>query len=165
MAQRSAVKGMRIYTGLLATWVALAATSSPTHAQKIVLDSDLAALVRKLVVESVNGGGYHASQIFVARDSLSESIMRLAGIPTDTATHLNCPGSTDANGNVQPGILGYVVSLKLTGDGDTREVSILKLCTFVYRGGGHGFYQGEDYEVKRENGHWRVTRLLRGVIT
>ena len=88
----------------------------------------------------------------------------VAGTRT-TAAKLNCPGSTDANGNLPAGSLGYVVSLKLSGDGDTREISVFKSCTFVSRSRARGFYQGQDYEVKRQDGHWRVSRVLRAVIT
>lgn len=162
---RAPSKAIRFIVSLLASFVALAAIRSPLPAQIVALDADLAALVHKLVVESVNGGGRHPSQVFVAADSISAAIMRVAEIPADSTRNLTCPGSSDANGGVPTGPLGYMVKLRVNGEGDSREVSVFKACTFVYRGAANGFYQGEDYEVKREHGRWRVARLLRGVIT
>lgn len=150
---------------LLVSFVAITAIGSPLVAQKTELDRDLAALVHKMVIDSVNGGGRHPRQVFVAADSISGAIMQVAEIPADSTRNLTCPGSTDANGVVPAGPLGYMVKLRVNGEGDSREVSVFKACTFVFRGAANGFYQGEDYEVKREHGRWRVTRLLRGVIT
>jgi hypothetical protein len=72
----------------LVSFVAIASIGSPLVAQKTDLDRDLAVLVHKMVVDSVNGGGRHPSQVFVAADSVSASIMGVAEVPVDSAMDL-----------------------------------------------------------------------------
>jgi hypothetical protein len=51
------------------------------------------------------------------------------------------------------------------GEGDSRVISLTKSCSFMYRGDEHGFMQGSEFEIKRANGHWRITRQIGGFIT
>lgn len=144
---------------------ALFSPGSPTGAQQPALDPDLARLVRTLVVDSMSGTRRYPRQVFAPADSTSRSVMRLAGVPLDTATNLNCPGSTDTTGDVFSGILGSVVKVGVSGKGNSRKISVRRSCTFVYRGGPREFRHSVDFEVKRENRHWRVTRRFNVVIT
>jgi hypothetical protein len=82
-----------------------------------------------------------------------------------TPAHLDCPGSTDANGDAERGVLGYAVKLSITGTGDTRVMSLGKGCNYVYRGRGRGFYELVHFELMRKKGRWRVTRRVMDLIT
>jgi hypothetical protein len=72
---------------------------------------------------------------------------------------------------VPSGPLGYLVRVRVNGEGDTREVSVNKACRFIYCGRTSGFstanafYEMVDFEVKREGSRWRVTRWLSWAIT
>jgi hypothetical protein len=130
-----------------------------------VPDRDLVTLLHTLIVGKVSGGGRSENDVFIPADSTSASIMRLAEVPIHAPTKLNCPGGTQANGERVGETLGYIVKVSMTGEGDTRIVSLRKSCSFIYRGKGRGFFNASDFEVKRENGHWRVTREMNRMIT
>lgn len=148
----------------VATSIALGVISC-ARTGNIAPDRDFAALLHTIVVDYVNGGGRNPNQVFVAEDSASAAVMRIAGVPVHPSTELNCPGSTDSSGDVVTGVVGYVVRLSIAGAGDTRVVSLRKSCTFVYHGRGRGFFEALDFEVMRSRGHWSVTRRMNHLIT
>lgn len=85
--------------------------------------------------------------------------MRLAQIPIHEPAKVYCPGGTEANGDRAQGTLGHVVQVSVKGEGDTRLVFISFSCW--YRGmEERPFAQGSFFEIKREHGHWRVTRQI-----
>lgn len=133
--------------------------------QSVAPDRDLVALLHGLIVGAVNGGGRSQNDVFVPADSTSASIMRLAEVPIHASTVLNCPGSTDSNGDVVTGVVGYIVRVSIAGAGDTRVVSLRKSCIYVYRGRGRGFFEALDFEVMRSRRHWSVTRRTNHLIT
>jgi len=148
-----------------ATSIALIVVACAQPSQNDAPDRDLVTLLHTLIVGTVTGGGISPNEVFVPADSTSASIMRVAEVPIHEPTKLNCPGGTEANGELVRGTVGYVVDMSITGEGGTRVVSLHKSCSFKYRGEEHGFLQGSDFEVKRENGHWRVARVMNQMIT
>jgi hypothetical protein len=91
--------------------------------------------------------------------------MRIAEVPIQPPIQLNCPGSTDAKGDIARGVLGYAVKVAITRTGDAHVVSLNKACPFVYRGRVRGFYEALNFDLMRKTGHWRVTRRMNQVIT
>lgn len=142
----------------LVTLVAHAASPFTLAAQK---DADgLGALIRELVVNSLQGGGARAGALFVAADSASATLVRLADISlAPRPSTLVCPGSTEADGQPSPSPVGYVVQLALAVAPDTtaRQLQITKSCGFHYRGRVRGFAEGGTWELRRERGRWRAT--------
>jgi hypothetical protein len=154
---------LRRHAVAISTALTVVACARPS--QGVPPDRDLVALLHGLVIGAVDGGGRSQNDVFVPADSTSASIMRLAEVPIHASTELNCPGSTNSNGDVVTGLVGYVVRVSIAGAGDTRVVSVRKSCTYVYRGRGRGFFEALDFEVMRRRGHWSVTRRMNHVIT
>ena len=128
----------------------------------------LGAVVRQLVVESLNGGGRRADQVLVAADSGSVALLSLAGIAAATRpAGLVCPGSTEADARPTSTPVGYVVRVTLAAAVDTaaREVQVSKRCEFRYRGRGRGFRETGTWELRRRGGSWYVARMLESSIT
>ena len=145
--------------------IALIGTTCAPHFTNGTTDRELTALVHSIIVDSLNTGGKNPSELLVAADSTSAAIMHVSEVPIYPPTHLDCPGSTDANGDVQSGVLGYAVKVSITGSGDTRVVSLGKACNFVHRGRGREFYELVHFELIRERGRWRVNRRVLDLIT
>jgi hypothetical protein len=150
---------------VLVASIALIVVACARPSQGVAPDRDLVTLLHTLIVGAVSGGGRTQDDVFIPADSTSASIMRLAEVPIHAPTKLNCPGGTEANGDVVRGTLGYVVDVSVKGEGDTRIISLTKSCSFMYRGNEDGFMQGSDFEIKREHGHWRISRQMDQFIT
>ena len=151
------------HTSLLVLPVLVVSAARACGAQRAFPES-ASSLLRALVTDSVSAGGANTSGVFVAADSSSASLLRQLQIPLDSTQRLVCPGSTDKDGLLPAGANGYRVRLTIVGATDTLEVSVLKACTFVYRGRPHGFYQEIVYEVSRRQTGWHA-RPLRMSIT
>jgi hypothetical protein len=141
------------------SFLGFAASLSTLPAQ--VAPDGLAAVLREVVVNSLHGGGTRADALLVAGDSASAALLRFAGVPaqaTPGSEALLCPSSTDADGRPAPPPVGYVLRATLTVDIDssTAQLRVTKRCRFRYRGGGRGFGEGADWELRRETGRWRV---------
>lgn len=126
-------------------------------------DADgLGALIRQLV-ESLQGGGARDGTLFVAADSASATLFRLAGIAAASRpSTLVCPGSTETDGRPSAPPVGYQVQVALAVGPDTtaRQLRITKSCGFRYRGRVRGFAEGAAWELRREGGRWRVTAMF-----
>jgi hypothetical protein len=125
------------------------------------LPDGLRALLRQLVVESLQGGGARPEMIFVAADSASAKLLRLADVPAVVAPGpgpLLCPGSTEADGRPTAPPVGYVVQATLgtLADSMTRRLRVTKSCFYRYRGGGRPYAEGGAWDLRREDGRWRV---------
>jgi hypothetical protein len=152
------------WLAVLIAGASLIAPGCATQAPAFI-DRDLGSLIRGFIVDSLHGGGRAPNQVFAAADSSSADIMRIAGVAMASTTQLTCPGSTNAAGNRLSSVVGYQVTVAVTGEGRTRKVTLRKACNFVYRGRPSGFYEGLAFEVKRQGWHWRVSQWLEQSIT
>jgi len=151
-----------VFMGCAASLRAVAAAQPTTDG--------LGALIRPLVVDSLQGGGARAEMVLVAADSASAALLRLADVPAVAAPGpkaLVCPGSTEADGRPAAPPIGYVVQVALaTGaDTSTQRLRVTKSCGFRYRGRLRGFAEGATWELRREGGRWRVAAMFDRWIT
>jgi len=86
-----------------ATSIALIVVACAQPSQNDAPDRDLVTLLHTLIVGTVTGGGISPNEVFVPADSTSASIMRVAEVPIHEPTKLNCPGGTEANGELVRG--------------------------------------------------------------
>ena len=133
------------------------------------LPAGLSSEVRQLL-ESLQGGGVRAEMILIAADSASAELLRQADVPVTAApapAALLCPGSTEADGRPSAPPVGYVVqaSLVLRPDGITRRFRVTKSCNFRFRGGGRGFAEGGAWDLRLDDGRWRVVAAFDRWIT
>ena len=157
---KSLLIGLAAFVGYTASPLALAAQPTDT----------LGALLRHLVVDSLRGGGARAEAVLVAADSTSATLLRLADLPlaaTPRPPALVCPGSTEADGRPAPPPVGYLVQVTFAVGTDTtvRQLRVTKSCRFRYRGRARGFAEGGAWELRREDGRWRVTAAFDRWIT
>jgi hypothetical protein len=156
-----------LFVGLLASF-GCAASVRAIAAQP--LPAGLAALVRQLVVNSLQGGGDRDEMVFVAADSASAELMRSADVPTVTPPGREmplCPGSTEADGQLTVAPVGYVVRAMFVTEPDTttRRLRVTKSCDFRYRGRVRRFGEGATWDLRLESGRWRVVAAFDRWIT
>jgi len=153
---------IRSMLAALGTVAALGGASAQAPAS----DPALGTLLGTLPRDYAHASGRSASQVYVAGDSITEALLRQAGIAFEEPTkRLICPASTDKKGQT-PGKVGYHVRITVAGTGDARTVVMRKGCGFVYHGSEPRlFYEDWTFEVKREGGAWRITRAEQTGIT
>jgi len=84
------------------------------------------ALVRQLVVESLQGGGSRADMVLVAADSASAILLRMADlhpVVTPDPKGLVCPASTEADGRPVGSPVGYGSRRRLPPEPTARSGS------------------------------------------
>ena len=145
---------------LLGVLASLGCTASARLSAQPLPDG-LRALLRQLVVESLQDGGARPEMMFVAADSASAKLLRLADVPAAAAPGsgaLLCPGSTEADGRPSAPPVGYVLQATLVTQPDTitRRLRVTKSCFYRYRGGGRHFAEGAAWDLRLEHEHWRV---------
>jgi len=159
------MKGLLV--GLLAS-LGCAASVRAIAAQPLPVG--LAALVRQLVVDSLPDGGARDEMILVAADSASAELMRSADVPTVAAPAREmplCPGSTEADGQPTAPPVGYMVRAMFVTEPDTttRHLRVTRSCDFRYRGRVRRFGEGATWNLRREDGRWRVVGVFDRWIT
>jgi len=159
---------MKALLGGLLVSLGCAASARAAAAQS--LPAGLSALVRQIVVNSLQEGGARNDMVFVAADSTTGELLRLADVPTVAAPPpgpLFCPGSTEADGRPTAPPVGYVVHATLVTQPDTttRRFRVTKSCFYRYRGGGHRFAEGAAWDLRLEDGSLRVVAAFDRWIT
>jgi len=145
--------------------VALAGRATVARAQ----EAAMLAILRPLVLDSLNGAGVRADQLLIAVDSISARMMRTAmlelGAPSDR--DVSCPAGTLDDGRPVPAPVGYRVGVTLRQDSTSHAwvIGVSKSCRFSFRGRQRGFRESGTWELVKKGGRWILGRSLERSIT
>lgn len=132
-------------------------------------DRAVFALVRSIVLDSLNAGGHRVGQVVVADDSASGALLRAAAVPATQPTALPavvvCPGSTDSDNTAWADPVGFRMKASLLPIAGRQRYRLVlsKSCLFHYRGTvrSRGFREDAAWEIGRVDGEWRIVRSAR----
>jgi hypothetical protein len=135
-------------------------------------DSTLSAAVHRILTSQLVGGGRRDTLVWEAKDSTTLRLLRGGEFPRSHSVRpalaggIRCPGGTDRDGMLLPQPVGYTVAVAMRSDSAGHPVLAVEVwCTFVYRGGEHGFAEGGTWSITRSGGRWILGEEIEHWIT